>query len=275
MGASGSENSGFRCGHKPRVLLLCLASIACGGQAADSAKPNPSAGGAGHGVNPTDSGGQRVVVGGVASQTFDGSENVASGGSAIVPPPSGGAPSGGGEEFGSGGFAPHAARECAIPAASDWGGGFLLCRDGSYRRHLADACKNPLPRPEPGSTCHRGDQCCHDADCALAPFGYCSYGACIYGCASDADCSSDSLCFCQDPIGKCVSATCRADADCPSDFPCSAGNGVSGPFACQSPFDACLVDPDCGGGQCRPSSTLAVELRGDSNGGRVCVVLPG
>ena len=100
--------------------------------------------------------------------------------------------------------------------------------------------------------------CTLDADCTLAPYGWCgtsfspmgfTYTSCNYGCVNDSDCGNNAICECSSPVGQCVSTQCKSDADCTPGFMCrrydqSPGCGISS-YACQSPADTCANDLDC------------------------------
>ncbi len=56
--------------------------------------------------------------------------------------------------------------------------------------------------------------------------------------------------MCDDPVGRCVSASCTSNADCKGGSLCaeytqdpSCGGGVG--FACQDELDECQTDADC------------------------------
>jgi hypothetical protein len=75
--------------------------------------------------------------------------------------------------------------------------------------------------------------------------------SCVYGCVRDDECGEGQICFCDDPVGRCVSAACAVDADCPGSL-CvgvSEGSPCGGPawytFACASANDECLTDTQC------------------------------
>lgn len=201
-----------------------------------------------------------MASGGIASES--------SGGIAVVVPPIDPGPTGGtrstASDAGGGGLPP--GFECNLPREKDWGGGFVLCGNGSSRRPEAKACQVTGQRPVAAETCHAGDECCLDSDCAAAPYGYCSYGACIYGCVSDADCAADSLCLCEEPFGRCILTLCHSDLECPPGIPCFSPSGSSG-FFCPSPSGRCFSHLECAPrAMCQPQ---------DPDGGGVCVQLPG
>ncbi len=159
---------------------------------------------------------------------------------------------------------------CANPQPMLVGGkdtGFDQCAGGRIRRRSAMACPSLLPRAS-GGTCGAGIDsgisggCQKDADCTAKPYGHCGPSgqlacACNYGCLSDQDCGTDQICLCGEPVGRCVSATCKDAASCSggaqcADFDRSSGCGVT-TFACTTPADKCFSDSDCsdgGGGMC-------------------------
>jgi hypothetical protein len=82
---------------------------------------------------------------------------------------------------------------------------------------------------------------------------------CEYGCVNDDECGAGQVCFCDNPVGRCVSASCATDADCPGSVcvgtmnaaPCG---GTSVQLACAQVADECLSESDCvGDGQCNMS----------------------
>jgi len=136
--------------------------------------------------------------------------------------------------------------------------GFDRCEDGALRRRVAVTC--PLGPSGATSPCSAtDDHCASDADCTAGPHGICAnshkllgYCGCFYGCMKDADCSPGSICFCGDPAGTCVPATCTGASSCPAGSACaSSSSGCPGgmaAFACQKAADDCLGDADCGEG---------------------------
>lgn len=241
MGSFGATNCKFGVG-AIALVLSSLAVVACG-QVADSNESEPHGGSAGTSTTPSSGGSPGSAAGGSTQLTGGTTGLVLGGAPPVVSTPSGGSP-GTPIDTASGGAATRPPSECNLPRQNEWGGGFVLCGDGSSRRPEAAACRSEVPRPAPGSTCHAGDECCFDADCAAAPYGYCSYGACLYGCVSDADCASDNLCLCQEPVGKCVPTLCHSDAECPPEVSCSANAGPRG-FFCPSGTGSCTFDFEC------------------------------
>jgi hypothetical protein len=134
--------------------------------------------------------------------------------------------------------------------------GFDRCADGAIRRRAVVTC--PLGPAAATSPCGALDgQCASDADCTAQPHGLCAnshkllgYCGCFYGCMKDADCGAGSVCFCGDPVGSCVPATCVSASSCASGFACASSSsgcgGGMGSFACQVATDECLGDTDCG-----------------------------
>jgi hypothetical protein len=127
--------------------------------------------------------------------------------------------------------------------------GFDTCRGGTIRRRAVVECPINLG----AVACQASDptlqHCSVDSDCDAGSYGYCEYGEyrcdCNYGCARDSDCPAGDICFCGDPVGTCVPASCNAgtcggNAECASyTTQCSIG------FACQTPADRCFSDSDC------------------------------
>ena len=157
-----------------------------------------------------------------------------------------------------------AARPCESPSPRPRGGGYSMCADGSLRRPSAAACESGLPRSMPDLPLVSGD-CTNDSDCTSQPHGFCSYGACKYGCVVDDECGSDSACFCGPVIGVCIPAGCRSNADCPSDFPCTAfqapGFATPDSLSCQAAADECVTDADCNSLNPRVSCKVQAEHR--------------
>jgi hypothetical protein len=241
-------------------LVLSFASIAACGEVTNPSPIDSTA----HGGAATSSGGE-VARGGQPSTNPSGSTGgtailESSGGATIVT--SGGFATGGLSGGTSNGRPPHAARPCESPFPR--GEGIVGCLDGSSRRLEPGECEVRLPRAEAGNVCDKGDECCLDTDCVERPLGFCSGGACRYGCVSDADCAG-GVCACGDWVGVCVAASCHGAVDCPPDFPCSAGSLNEG-FACQTPTDECLTARDCGLGPVWCSSGPE---------GRTCFLGPG
>jgi hypothetical protein len=91
------------------------------------------------------------------------------------------------------------------------------------------------------------------------PHGYCisqdgpGGGAafCSYGCVRDDECGAGQVCFCDDPVGRCVQAFCATDAECPGSLcvgnleeaPCGPPASIS--FACASDDDECRGNAQC------------------------------
>lgn len=175
----------------------------------------------------------------------------------------------GGASAGMGGGAPAPNPfPCFAPTpVIDASTGFIECSNGySYR---AEAGRCPLVRrtePVPGPA---DPECVYDSDCSDDPLGYCQTGFCLSGCATDADCSSATLCACGLTeglgIGSCVSAECRSDRDCQPGFHCAlivtgTSDAARWVYACQLPADRCVSDADCpptgpNGGDCVLSPT--------------------
>ena len=139
---------------------------------------------------------------------------------------------------------------CDNPIATD-ASGWVKCNGRFSHRETAGTCDPFVPRPHDSMNCN-------DADCAHLPYGHCwssndagiaSLAICIPGCISDTDCASGEICFCEEPVGRCIPALdCAVDADCGSNAFCSTYLGPPEPacsfyvdgVACQKPSDACV-----------------------------------
>src|SRR5204863_528605 len=120
-------------------------------------------------------------------------------------------------------------------------------------------CPSALPRFQPSRARAPGDECGSDADCTAKPLGYCTASVnlggttylCAYGCAKDQECGAGRICFCGDPVGRCVEASCTSDQSC-GGMLCAWGASASGgcqlAFACQRHTDRCATSRDCAGG---------------------------
>jgi hypothetical protein len=139
--------------------------------------------------------------------------------------------------------------------------GYAFCTGGPVYRAKAQACPSGLPRREP-SMCQPSDvpnTCTEDAQCNDAPNGFCFSAPvsntcfCQYGCTTDADCGSGSICKCGDPVGHCVAASCTSNADCKQGARCAEYAPFPGcddiAFACQNEYDDCQTDDDCERGE--------------------------
>jgi hypothetical protein len=207
-------------------LLVCVLG-ACGGTAEFEELRDRIQGGA---SSVATSGGASVTAGGAPSATFGGGSSISTGGISIGgQPPTPDPP-----------MLPPL--ECRIPQPNPMGGGFVQCGTGEFERVAVEDCKSLLPRPE-RTPSRLADECWYDADCALQPHGYCAYGSCMYGCVSDSECG-DGICYCGDPVGKCVAALCHSNADCSGGYPCYSAN-PSGGFACQRADGHCTNDGQC------------------------------
>jgi hypothetical protein len=160
---------------------------------------------------------------------------------------------------------PRPPSECRVPAAIPEGGGYVQCGDGSYRRETVAACASKLPRAERVEY-QFASECWYDAECTAQAHGQCNYGTCFYGCTTDDECGPGAMCYCGDPVGRCVASHCRSNADCPADYPCSTVNPRRDGFSCQSPLDECHLDIECG------PTLVACRSNGEY---RECVILPG
>lgn len=148
--------------------------------------------------------------------------------------------------------------------------GLKQCDDGVvHRPDATQVCESILPRPAPEAAdgappideppISPEHECRKDTDCTESAHGYCRFAAgeslpvntCFYGCVSDADCASDEACVCGNPVGTCVSATCRDDDDCSPGMKCARWVDPNLDcyqtyfLSCQSPEDECISDADC------------------------------
>jgi hypothetical protein len=156
--------------------------------------------------------------------------------------------------------------------------GLERCSGGYLRRTAPAHCPSTLPRS--GSVPNYNaaiDSCESDRDCPSAtwgPYAHCATreggyaNACVSGCIEDADCTADRVCLCEEPVGRCVPATCATSADCGASLECasyaSSPGCFSTQFSCQLPTDACGGDADCNGRSVNVSFCVAEQ------GARVC-----
>lgn len=103
--------------------------------------------------------------------------------------------------------------------------------------------------------------CDEDSDCTEMAHGYCEYNhtqssgeyyysSCRYGCQTDDECGDGYVCECGQPVGSCVSASCKSGADCAPDQACARwefydGCGSSTGYVCTTPDSECLLEADC------------------------------
>lgn len=160
------------------------------------------------------------------------------------------------------------------------GAGFERCETGQLHRTRVDGvCSSPLPRDYSFTSeelvalqlaaIERGLDatalaeilpCVYDEQCGDLPNGYCAatpggalLSECRYGCVSDGECDSGSICLCGDPVGTCVPALCDDDLECAGDLRCVAYDPSPGcdsftllpVFRCQTYQDECASDLDC------------------------------
>jgi hypothetical protein len=141
--------------------------------------------------------------------------------------------------------------------------GLVQCDGGWLHRPAAVTCPSFLPRAglDIRESVHP-THCTEDLDCSERAYGHCEplvgcgsgadsssrpYGYCEYGCTQDSDCGEGKLCFCGEPVGRCVHATCSVDAECASGL-CAGtlqqpSEGYA--FACVAAGDECLTWSDC------------------------------
>lgn len=241
---------------------LALATLACGGESTTVPNEGAGSGTGGTGGSVTSGGASGVgAAGGTTGGNGSAAGSSVSGasGTFTVEPPPGGTGGSGGEP------APHVGVACGNPRPRETGGGYIECEDGSYRRTATGECVSHLPYV-PDSDTKVGDECLVDTDCP-SEHDYCKWGLCQHGCIHDGECSQGQICFCEEPVGRCVAALCTSNKDCPADFPCSGTFGFAwSGFACQSPDDECFQDSDCGSSR---YSQCVMETP------RKCVVVPG
>jgi hypothetical protein len=146
--------------------------------------------------------------------------------------------------------------------------GYAQCPDGTVHRYAQMACSIEVG----GSACVGDEEsisCTSDAECTSAPNGRCIHGSyvdfsggavttcgCAYPCASDDDCSADTVCICDGVVDGGPSHSFCAAAECIVNNACSSGEcGVSSyddgcgqitSLACRNNDDACRLDADCG-----------------------------
>ena len=203
-------------------------------------------------------GGSAVVPGGgsAGSSTIGGASTggASTGGSSAAGSAQGGAASGG--TVGSAGAG---ANKYPCENPKDLGGGLIQCTGFKHRLAVA-SCVSHVPRPEPVPNPDMTGPCKVDADCTDKPYGWCGSGGeiggtyCNYGCVNDSDCSTDSLCECAEPVGRCVHAQCTSAADCQPGFLCreydQSGGCAQTNYRCQSPADTCGSCSAEAGGLC-------------------------
>jgi hypothetical protein len=141
--------------------------------------------------------------------------------------------------------------------------GYESCDGGWYHRSRAVECPSALPRS--GAVTGYGGDTCEDTSCA-GPHGFCiaiggvgpTSTVCVAGCVRDDECGAGQVCFCDDPVGRCVLAYCATDADCPGSLCVGTPNRApcGGPdtmfFACADTRDECLAGRECSNGtQCQ------------------------
>jgi hypothetical protein len=133
--------------------------------------------------------------------------------------------------------------------------GYERCEAGYDRRLRAGTCPSTLPRARAVTNFDANvDQCEFDTNCSGLALGHCApreggqARVCVEGCLTDQDCAQGRICACEDPVGRCVPASCASSADCSPGFECASyktgpGCFTTG-FACQTPQDGCAADSD-------------------------------
>ncbi len=254
------------------------AGKAAGGGAGASAGTGGAGGSTAGSAGKAAGGSAGKAAGGSAGKAAGGSAGKAAGGSA-------GASAGSAGTAGSGGSFAYV---CANPTPILVDGkdtGYDTCDAGQTRRREKLDCPTTVPR---AATCDSGipqaDTCKQDSDCAAQPNGYCNASSgfgpggchCQYGCVTDADCGSGSICVCGDPIGACRPATCTSAADCGfgdcSSYDTSMGCNMLS-FVCQTPNDTCGGDGDCANSGPATHCGFATDSSGNPAESRSC--LPG
>jgi hypothetical protein len=232
------------------LSALGLAKVACGGAfkgTEEGGEAGTTVGGQATGgtkaAGGTNTGGTKASGGSIslAGQATGGSSTGASGGTATA---------------GAFGFSCDDPRVVAA--------GYEQCGvNGLIHRVKVVECASPLPRPSGDVPVPPPDQCTADTDCVAQPHGYCSStvpstpGYCEYGCVKDQECLAGQICFCGDPVGRCVAAACASDADCGGNLLCRSYDSSGGcgaiTFTCQTSQDTCGSDADCSSGaHCLP-----------------------
>lgn len=171
-----------------------------------------------------------------------------------------------------------------IDLSCDYGvdtlGGWVTCNNGIVHRFGQRQCPTFLPRStaidpavyqnyvaqgaDGGVVLPPEVQCTQDSDCTAAANGHCEVPPypsgfvtyCEYGCTRDADCGAGQVCKCEHPAGRCIDAQCATDADCGYGLLCTGFTeacGFSIEMSCQTPYDQCRSDQDCGSYSCIPA----------------------
>ena len=148
--------------------------------------------------------------------------------------------------------------------------GFFSCAAGFTHREAARECPPPLGIADANAVACESD--CSDVRNGVCdPGSFCKVARCVSGCATDDDCPSDELCFCDYQVNHCVKASCRVDADCGPGLLCIATssdiNGLS-PFTCQTPDDECTTK--CTGYSAHPYGTCNLTQHTDGTHSRGC-----
>ncbi len=93
--------------------------------------------------------------------------------------------------------------------------------------------------------------------------------SCHYGCLTDSDCNDNQVCVCEDERygGRCLEAGCRTNEDCGAGLRCAVAFSVCGipEFRCETAADECILDSDCGEGDC-----YFLDSPGSGDGARAC-----
>jgi len=152
-------------------------------------------------------------------------------------------------------------------ASQSYDVGYEACGGGWIHRSRVAECPSALPRSEP--IAGLDGETCDDASCA-GPHGYCiNVGGvgpstfCAQGCVRDDECGAGQICFCDNPVGRCVPAACTSDADCPGSLCVGTPNRApcGGPptmvFACAQAGDECLAGSDCEVMECQVRNPTA------------------
>jgi hypothetical protein len=220
-----------------------------------------------------------VACGGRAQTTDTGGEGATGSTTAAGGTTAGSGASGGTGAVGNNPF------PCESPTPiGDSNTGFVQCANGFVARPFAAECPSSLPRANPiPSYDPATDLCQYDSDCTEKPNGYCGQPPgggdpggdhwCQYGCVNDGECGVGYVCFCDDPVGRCVEATCTSDASCGAGLHCASYDPTTGcdfvAFACQTSADECATPTDCS--ECDDPTQCRDDICNlDSSGKRAC-----
>jgi hypothetical protein len=177
-------------------------------------------------------------------------------------------------------FEPNALGGCDVSLPVD--GGFERCESGLLHRPAVGVCNDSLPRTSAfgpgvlselelaasagGLTPEQIEglyPCREDAQCVDRANGYCSLVSalgwtgsditqCRYACTSDLECGGGTICQCDVPAGRCVTASCATDAECGAGLHCALEDvpddctpQIPPVWTCQTHDDECAQASDC------------------------------